>query len=338
MKYDQPDNRHISPAAVRQFLTDLYHGRYPRVSKVIFVIAALVFVTSAFFLIRYAISSIKTGSTNRELQTLHAVTDTPLPDATSTPVPTPSPTAVQTVSFVTPNLYADRDEMQTATPRPTLSPYYHDLSGKILSNMEILYLRNRDIQGWLQVDDLVDLPVVYRDNSYYLHRDFDGKSSDAGTLFIDEYGPVKSQTQQIIIHGHNMHDGSMFGHLLHYRNGVSFVRQHPFAVFSTLYKQDDYVIYAVARVSTDYNSRNFLQYVGQSSFASEYQFYAFIKSLRAASLYDIPVDVDASDALLTLSTCISSESDERLLLCFRRVRPGETKEQLKSIINRATAR
>lgn len=86
--------------------------------------------------------------------------------------------------------------------------------------------------AWLRIPDVVSLPVVCRDNTYYLNHDFFGRESDSGTLFLDEAHSLEYGTQYMVIHGHNMYDGSMFGLLSHYRksgyggapNGLS---EHP---------------------------------------------------------------------------------------------------------------
>ena len=56
--------------------------------------------------------------------------------------------------------------------------------------MQELKRLNRDTVGWISISGVVDLPVVYRDNSYYLNHDFQGQKSGAGTLFLDQNHPL----------------------------------------------------------------------------------------------------------------------------------------------------
>ena len=55
----------------------------------------------------------------------------------------------------------------------------------------------------------------------------------SGTLFLDEFHPLRETTQHLLIHGHNMKDGSMFGLLTHYRQPL-YWQKHPFISLSTL--------------------------------------------------------------------------------------------------------
>ena len=80
-----------------------------------------------------------------------------------------------------------------------------------------------DMVAWITVDDTnIDYPVLYTpyDEQKYLRKNFDGDYALAGTLFLSaDSDPVKP-TVNMIIYGHNMKDGSMFGSLKQiWRNG-----------------------------------------------------------------------------------------------------------------------
>ena len=76
-------------------------------------------------------------------------------------------------------------------------------------------------------------------------------------------------------------------------------------------------------------------YYSHPFFTSDAAFEAYIESIRQRSIYEIPVDVKASDALLTLSTCID---DDRLVIMARRIRDNETRDELISTIDQSTRR
>ncbi|MDO4741082.1 MAG: class B sortase [Eubacteriales bacterium] len=236
-------------------------------------------------------------------------------------------------------LIAQTPEPQTLpTPQPSPGPQlpasFRRLSGTPSQRITELYQQNNDLIGWLYIKGVVNLPVVYRDNVYYLDRNFSGKQDKGGTLFLDEYHPLTEQTQKLVIHGHNMHDSSMFGILSSY-NKLPVVKNHPFAQFSTLYEAENYVVFAVLRVNPDQSSKDFFPYVGKPGFSDAEAFEEYISELRRRSLFDIPVDVEPADALLALSTCIE---DDRLVVFYRKMRDGETQEQLQALVDQAVDR
>ena len=234
------------------------------------------------------------------------------------------PTAVSTLA-------SESTPEPPVQPIATLKPEYQLVSEEIRPEMRELFAKNRDLVAWLRISGVVSLPVVYRDNTYYLTHDFDRKSSSAGTLFLDELHPLVPKTQHLVIHGHNMHDGTMFGLLSHARK-LDFVRDHGFASLNTLYREERYVLFCVNSVPENVNAGGYIAYTGTPTFRTEHQFNAFIQALREHSFYEIPIAVTPADALLTLSTCLD---DERLILTYRRVREGETEESLQMLLNQS---
>ena len=199
---------------------------------------------------------------------------------------------------------------------------------EVLADMRALLDRNPDTVGWLDIDRTINCPVVYRDNAYYLNHDFDGAQSASGTLFLDENAPLTAGTQNLLIHGHSMYDGSMFGLLTHYRK-LSFLTKHPLIAFTTLWEKESYAVFAVLMVSSDAQDANYFNYFNHPTFESDAAFDGYIQALKGRSMFDIPVDVKPTDALLTLSTCMD---DDRLVVVARRLRANETRDALVSAV------
>ncbi len=208
---------------------------------------------------------------------------------------------------------------------------FHRTDLDILPEMRELAQKNPDTVGWISISGTVHLPVVYRDNTFYLDHDFTGAKNASGTLFLDENSPVNSDTQNLLIHGHSMNDGSMFGILTHYRK-LDFVRQHPTIAFSTLWEKESYAVFAVMLVSSKTDDPDYFNYFSSPTFASTADFDTYIGEVEARSMFTIPVDVRPDDALLTLSTCID---DDRLVLMARRLRPGEARDAVISAVEEA---
>lgn len=247
------------------------------------------------------------------------------PAETATPMPTEAPA---------PTLTPAQEARQTVTPVPETvkTTQYQRMGGTPLAQMEALHAQNTDLVAWLTIDNVLDLPVVYRNNSYYLTHDFAKNKSTAGTIFLDENHPMTEKTQNLLLHGHNMKDGTMFGRLTQYEKSIDYLKAHPFVDFSTLWHQERYVIFAVVDVSLDMSSENFLDYFAHPRFSSDAEFASYIRRAELASMYAIPMDVKPSDALLTLSTCLE---ENRLVVIARRQRDGESKASLRETVNMA---
>lgn len=190
---------------------------------------------------------------------------------------------------------------------------FHSASGEVVEGFETLYAKNPDLVAWLKLPGVFSLPVVYRDNTYYLDHDFNGRKSDSGTLFLDVMHPLDAQSQYLIVHGHAMYDGSMFGYLTHYRN-ADYIRAHPNLYFTTMYQREVYEIVGVLFVSEE-EMRSVVR-LGTPRFESETEFADFIRGLRKKALHFTNQEIAQDDALLALSTCWK---DGRIVALFKRV-------------------
>lgn len=185
--------------------------------------------------------------------------------------------------------------------------------------------RNTDAVGWIAIEGLVDQPILYRDNRYYLTHDFDGRLSAGGAVFLDENHPLRADAQNLLLYGHNMKDETMFGKLGKYMKN-NFLRSHYQATLETRFETFTYLIFAVDRVSMDAASPDFLYFWGYPTFADGAAFDRYIDEVYRHSLYTRFLAVDATDTLLTLATCVG---EERLVLVARRQRPGDTPSALQ---------
>ena len=291
-------------------------------SRALMLALAALIVLSLVMIVGILLRSMRTKKLNAELSALHAVQTTLAPTAPAaeeTPVSAPSPEA-------------------TASPAPSptaetaAAPRFHQVGGTPLAHMETLYNQNHDLIAWLSIPDVIDLPVMYRDNSYYLTHDFYKNTSAAGTLFLDENHRFSENTQNLLLHGHNMKDGTMFGRLVQYLRDISYYRSHAFVRFDTLWETEEYVIFAVLRVPLDVHDERFINYFSHPTFPSDASFEAYVRQLQLNSVYAIPIDVEPTDALLTLSTCID---EDRLVIVCRRLRDGESRTRLKELVRLA---
>lgn len=207
----------------------------------------------------------------------------------------------------------------TPQPMPTFG-------APILTDLVSIYSKNKDLVGWLKSDAIydIDFPIVQRDNWHYVDHDFYGRSNIAGTVFLDEDNRIMPQDQNLVLHGHNMKNGTMFGKLVRLMDRNTMASE-PLFTFSTLYHTQTYVPYAISLSSIDPAQQNYFNFL-QPGFGDVSTLQSYTGWLQAHSALDLPVDVQDGDQLLTLVTCHGDEDSERLILGLRALRPGEDRE------------
>ena len=190
------------------------------------------------------------------------------------------------------------------------------------------YARNSDLIGWLVAGRTISQPVFQLDNQYYMTHDAWGNDSADGAVFLDEHNQVWPRDVNLIVYGHNMKSNAMFGTLDDYRT-LGYLKDHPVITFQTVYDETpvSYVPFAVFDASMSPGSAGYVK-IRRIGFGTAEENAAYLEELKAASLFDIPVDVQAGDQLLTLVTCSYSHEDGRFVLVARRVREGETLDGL----------
>ncbi len=259
-----------------------------------------------------------------------SATDAPLP--TDTPVPTPLPT----VAAALPVQAAGPTALPTASPDPYATlppvPYPNNRYKTVTTRFTRLQRQNRDIVGWLNVDGLLDTAVVQRDNEYYLRRDYQGYHNENGAIFLEESISLDTRPYTLILYGHNMKTGAMFGSLRNLED-IGFYRKHPIVTFDSIYEDGRYVIFSVAEVSLKTTDRNYAGFYRLNS-CTRMEREDIIDDLINLSVHTCPIDVNADDQLLLLVTCVDDDA-ERRVVAARRVRPGETEEQLISLLQNA---
>ena len=176
--------------------------------------------------------------------------------------------------------------------------------------------QNGDMVGWLRIDGtVIDYPVMRTplEPNFYLKRNFNKERSGHGCLYVAEACTLTPRSDNIIIHGHNMRDGQMFGSLGNYRS-ETYYREHPVIHFDTRSSYDAYRIIAVFR--TVPSEFPFYQFTGAETPAEFEDFVAFCQKL---SFYDTGQNARYGDKLLTLSTCEYSRPNSRLVVVAKKL-------------------
>ena len=86
----------------------------------------------------------------------------------------------------------------------------------VLPELAELYQQNRDLAGWIRIEDTnINYPVMHTPDNpdFYLKHSFDKEYSDYGCPYVQENCDVQLPSDNVIIYGHHMKNGSMFADL-----------------------------------------------------------------------------------------------------------------------------
>ena len=208
---------------------------------------------------------------------------------------------------------------------------------EMLSYMKTLVDMNPDVVGYIQIPDKngsckdsgVDYPVVQKreesERDFYLDHNFRGEEARAGSIYLDYRNVLSSRERSgnLIIYGHEMSDGSMFGKLKNYYTDSYFYEEHPLILLSSRYEVSTYKIFGYYYADGGDGDCEFF-YTDKTDFGSEDEFYDYVNQIKRRALAENNVDVKYGDELLTLSTCITGAyTDASFVVTARKLRPGE---------------
>lgn len=115
--------------------------------------------------------------------------------------------------------------------------------------------------GWITVEDTkINYPVMQSKNepNFYLKHGFDKAYTDYGCPYVQENCDVQEPSDNLIIYGHHMNDGSMFAGLMKFTD-KAFWKQHKRISFNTLTDVQEYEVIAVFKTFVYSNSPGQLQ-------------------------------------------------------------------------------
>lgn len=188
-----------------------------------------------------------------------------------------------------------------------------------LSKYQELFNQNNEMAGWISIAGTnINYPVMYTPDNpdFYLKRSFEKKDSAYGVPYIAEHCNPFEPSDNVIIYGHHMKNGTMFTGLMDYES-EKFYEGHKTIYFDTLTKTADYEIIAVFK-TTVYDDIGFKYYLFANA-ETEEDFQAYVDGCRALSLYDTGVTAEYGDKLITLSTCEYSKPNGRLVVVAKKV-------------------
>lgn len=195
----------------------------------------------------------------------------------------------------------------------------------MLEHMAKLYEENPEIIGWIKVDDtLIDYPVMYtpEDEDKYIHLSFDGQYNYGGVPFVDKDYVADPQSQNMIIFGHNMKDGSQFAHIMKYQS-ETFWKDHRYFQFTTLYEEQTYEIIAAFKDRLYKKTEDVFKFYQFVDPETEEEFNEGIEYFKSKTPYEIEATAEYGDTLITLVCCAYHEQNGRFVVVARLVTDEE---------------
>lgn len=212
----------------------------------------------------------------------------------------------------------DGQEQADASDEPKQLP-------DILPEYEEIYAENNDLVGWLQIDGtVINYPVLQSDSEensqFYLTHSFAKKKDKNGSLFMDYRNDFVDRDTNIIIYGHNMKSGAMFGSLKKYLD-KGYLEKHSKIRFDTIYERGTYEVIGAFLSEVSYQDEYAFRYYNFLNANNESEFEAFcVNVMQLDALKKGTLDAKYGDQLLTLSTCNSYTDEGRMFIIAKRIK------------------
>ena len=205
-------------------------------------------------------------------------------------------------------------ENETAQPVQPQEP-------TMLARYEALYRENDDLVGWIKIDGTnINYPVVQSKDApnFYLKHDFEKNYTDYGCPYAQQNCDVQAPSDNVVLYGHNMKDGTMFCDLTNYKS-ESFWAQHRTIQFDTLTQKNEYTVIAAFKGEAD----ELFAYNAFVDAATPEEFDAYVAAVKELALYDTGISAAYGDKLITLSTCEYSFENGRMVVVAKRTSEAE---------------
>ena len=311
-----------------------------RISNILSVCSVVVLLLCGTYLVNGIMMRSRSDQLTDEIRSAYHGMNAASAEAVASPAATPSPSAAPEATE------APSAESLLPTEKP-LTPV--DLNGVQLSAITDqiivpaepviqdaflgLLERNDDLVGWIHVNDAIDYPVVWLDddNDFYMNHDFDGNYSDSGWIFLDKRNGSEMLDDHLLIYGHNMRRGDMFGDLDLYRER-EYVLDNPIIELQSIWDAEPrkYVLVSLFDASMNKSHNTYIK-ITNFNFETPEAKQEYIDAVCRRSFIDLPCDATSDDQLVTLVTCSYSYPNGRFLVVARELREGETAEQIAEL-------
>lgn len=248
-------------------------------------------------------TAVTTEQTGGNEETGSEIADTQTETQTETETASPEEPSTETASST---------ESEIAEPEPIAHPYAD------------YFKQNEDMVAWLTIPGMdIDYPVMQTpgDEEYYLRKGFDKKKDQNGCLIMDTDSSLSPLGTNLMIHGHNMKSGKMFGTLMKYKE-EEFFKEHKTITLYTEECERTYEVMAVFYSQVYRKSDNVFKFYKFFQADNEKEFNDFYDNIMDMKLYDTGVTAEYGDHLLTLVTCAYHVENGRFVVVAKEVASG----------------
>ena len=199
---------------------------------------------------------------------------------------------------------------------------------EVLPEYKDLLNINKNLIGWIKIADILPeegLPVMQlpadnpNGNTWYLEHDISGKENKNGTLFMDNRCDAMKPGMNLIIYGHHMRSGAMFGNLEKY-DSEDVWSKHKAFTFDTIYDHGTYQVMYVFRTAVKKQGDITYKYYDFTGDVTPSEFESYMNEMAEMSLYDTGVTASYGDHLIMLSTCDYEEANGRFVVVGKKIR------------------
>ncbi len=219
--------------------------------------------------------------------------------------------------------YNELSELKQEDTGGTVVINYEEAKDKppVLKKYEQLYKKNRKLVGWITIEGCgIDYPVMQTSNNdYYLEHNYNQDYDKNGSIFMDKDCTPAFPNDNMIIYGHHMKSGKMFGNLNYYAK-KDFWEKNPEFMFDTIYETGTYAVMYVFRSKIYSQEEIVFKYYQFIDASSADEFESNMESMAEMSLYDTGVTANYGDKLITLSTCDGSEAEGRFVVVAKKIK------------------
>lgn len=185
-------------------------------------------------------------------------------------------------------------------------------------NLKNIATINSDVVAWIRIDGTnINYPIM-QNGDIYLHKNIYKNYSSHGTPYLASHCNIE-KSNNLIIYGHHMKDGTMFSQLEKYKN-YNFYRNHKHIKLYTLENEktieNTYEI-MIAFKTIAYSEQGF-KYYNYTYFQNCKEYSEFIDKCRNLEFYSTGVVGTHKDKYITLSTCEYSQKNGRMVVVAKK--------------------
>ena len=173
---------------------------------------------------------------------------------------------------------------------------------KYIVDFKKLKSENNDVVAYIKVNNTnIEYPIVKTsNNNFYLNHSFDKSKNSRGWIFADYKNKFDNTDKNIVIYGHNMRDGSMFGSLKNILNEEWYNNAENMNItFLTENRNYIYKVFSIYKIESE-------DYYIKTNFKNDADYEKFLNIIKNRSIKNFDVKLNVDDKILTLSTCANN--------------------------------